>query len=33
VPGFAILIADARSSQQAIDVTPLVPQLPANRGD
>jgi hypothetical protein len=34
VPGFAILIADARSSQQAIDVTPLngLPIAHAPRG-
>jgi len=36
VPGFAILIADARSFQQPIDVAPLpmavVPRLEADRG-
>jgi hypothetical protein len=30
IPGFAILIADARSATEAIDVTPLnAAQLPA----
>jgi hypothetical protein len=33
LPGFAILIADARSAQHPIDVTPLpgAPLLPAHR--
>ena len=32
VPGFAILIADARSSHQPVDITPLAPRLEADRG-